>query len=214
MTRLLLLFVCFFVSSTQLWSQVQLNAGDILLLELPCYSCERIAEETGSRFSHSGLVLENEKGELVVTESLSTVRAVGLKSFVARSSIGASVKVMRSLPENLALSSFQEKSWSLFQQRYEGLLFDNLFLWNRYDDQGREMLYCSEFIAKFINHFLEIPLVPTPMNFTMHWDFWTRYFGRTPPQGELGNSPASFEAADGWYEVGEFEVAEFGREDL
>lgn len=203
------LLLCSILFSGIALAKVELKVGDILLLELSCYSCQRIAEETGSRFSHSGLILKNSQGELVVTESLNTVRAVDLISFVKRSAKGASVKVMRTNDFSLSEKHLEKASWLLFTQRYEGLLFDALFLWNRFDEQGREMLYCSEFIAKFLNHFLTRELLPEPMDFTMHWDFWQRYFGRTPPQGELGNSPASFEVAPGWFELGEFDVEEF-----
>lgn len=195
-------------------AQVDLRVGDILLLELPCYSCQRIAQETRSRFSHSGLILQNEHGELVVAESLNTVRVVGLQSFVNRSTKGATVKLMRtdewqeSDTEN-SNQSREKKMWSVFQNQYNGLLFDHSFLWNQRDQWGREMLYCSEFIAKFLNHFVARPLLPTPMDFSLHWDFWVKYFKGAPPQGELGNSPASFETSPGWFEVGEFATDEF-----
>lgn len=204
------LAICsFFFLSFSLQAKIDLRVGDILLLELPCYSCQRIAEETKSGFSHSGLILKNPQGELVVAESLSSVRVVELKSFVKRSTKGATLKVMRTNDFIMGADQLRKSSWELFQTKYQGLLFDDLFLWDRRDQWGREMLYCSEFIAKLLNHFLINPLEPEPMDFSLHWEFWQRYFGRTPPQGELGNSPASFEVAPGWFAVGEFLPDEF-----
>lgn len=187
---------------------VELKSGDVLLLELDCYSCQRIASETGSRFSHSGVVLRSQKsGEFVVAEALGSVKTVSLKEFTSRSAPGASVLVMRSfelerLHERRGTPLAEEMRLT-FRGSFDGLKFDRLYLWDRVDEQGRPMLYCSEFVAKFLNIFVQDDFSPRPLDFSHNWDFWARYYDGDVPQGQPGNSPGDFERDPRLYEVGE-----------
>lgn len=187
---------------------VELKSGDVLLLELDCYSCQRIASETGSRFSHSGVVIRSrETKEFVVAEALGSVKTVSLDEFVARSAPGASVLVMRSPElEGYLLEwgrMLEEQIRLAFHNSFAGLKFDKLYLWDRVDEQGRPMLYCSEFVAKFLNTFLVDDFSPRPLDFSQNWDFWDRYYDGDVPQGEPGNSPGDLERDPKLYVVGE-----------
>lgn len=204
-------FVAFFlgalVFATRLYA-LELRPGDILLQELDCYSCQRISSETASRFSHSALVIRSQNtGELVVAEALMKVRTLPLKEFVQRSAPGASVLVMRSyeldeLYEKKGKVLERELTQSFFRS-FEGLYFDKLYLWDRIDEQGRPMLYCSEFVVKFLNPFLTEDFQPRPLDFTHNWSFWSRYYDGNVPQGVLGNSPGDLEKDPKLYELGE-----------
>jgi hypothetical protein len=180
--------------------------GDIILLELNCFTCRLIAEETDSRFSHSGLVLRSPEGKLRVLESLRMVEDVSLESFLARSAPGASALVMRSFDSSLFQhKALQERMWSEYKQRWYGLPFDFQFLWDNFSPDGSELLYCSEFISKFLFNYLgSYPGAPAPMDYSRHYDFWERLFGAPPPQGKLGNNPASFYRDPEWYEAFEW----------
>jgi hypothetical protein len=97
--------------------------------------------------------------------------------------------------------SIERKMRKIFVRDYEGLGFDAKFSWSNRDLKGRELLYCSEFVAKFLNRFLRRDFLPRPMTFDRNPDYWMRYFGGNPPAGELGNSPGDFERSPLLYEV-------------
>ena len=63
---------------------LEIRAGDVILLPLYCYTCEILESETGSPFSHSGVVLEDESGDLVVAEALGDTHWVPLAEFLGR----------------------------------------------------------------------------------------------------------------------------------
>ena len=58
--------------------------GDLVLINLNCYSCQVIADETGSLYSHSGLVIEVTDNKITLVESLSKVSTIDLKTFISR----------------------------------------------------------------------------------------------------------------------------------
>ena len=185
-----------------------LRHGDLLLVELPCLSCQYIASETQSRFSHSGLVMENPRGELVVVESLGMVDHVSVEIFLGRAKFGSMTSVMRS-PEQDVLQSkeFKKIFWQDYLTNWRGLPFDRDFLWENENEFGEEYLYCSEMITKFLAQYLnDPPGKPTPMDYSRHLAFWRQYFRGEPPQGKLGNSPASFAEDPIWYQAFEIET--------
>lgn len=197
MKRNLLGFIGLLLVSTRLWGQ-ELRSGDLILIELNCWSCALIEEETQSEFSHSGLLLKNPAGEWRVLESLGEVRDVSLQSFLARVRDQDSVLLRRS-HESFFFDG--EQAWENYEREWKGLPFDSAFLWNNFNDQGDELLYCSEFIAKFLDQYMIMPGTPTPMTYHRNRDAWVRYFGSLPPEGELGNSPASFERDPRWFDL-------------
>jgi hypothetical protein len=80
----------------------------------------------------------------------------------------------------------------VFNEKFKNAPFDSKYLWNNTNQNGVEYLYCSEFIAKFLDHFLTKKTTPLPISYKKHFDYWTKYFKGLVPDGELGNSPAAF----------------------
>ncbi|MBT5095451.1 MAG: hypothetical protein HOM21_14470 [Halobacteriovoraceae bacterium] len=184
---------------------LEIRAGDVILLPLYCYTCEILESETGSPFSHSGVVLEDESGDLVVAEALGDTHWVPLAEFLGRTEKEKMAGLYRPKefhflwardPEGF--SKFKINLRRIFRTKYLGLGFDKKYLWDNYDSEGKELLYCSEFVSKFLNEFLTLEVEPAPMSFLKHWDYWVRYYGgvNEVPQGKLGNSPAYFSRSE------------------
>ena len=83
------------------------------------------------------------------------------------------------------------KMEQFFDENMRGRGFDSQYLWDNYDEDGRELLYCSEMVQKTLNAALVQPLATVQMDFTKDWDYWSTYFHGRVPQGAQGNSPAS-----------------------
>ena len=160
--------------------------GDVILLPLNCYSCRYIESETGAPYSHSGVVLRI-AGELRVAQSLGEVKSFALSDFLAMGRKGTKALHLRS--KFLKSSKGMVKD---YLKNFKGLRFDSKYRWNNFDSDGRELLYCSEFITKFLNRYLSKKLIPSPMDYRSNWDYWFNYFDGEVPQGEPGNSPADF----------------------
>lgn len=166
------------------------EVGDVILLDLDCYSCQKIEDETFGPYSHSGLVLEVD-GKKVVAQSLSSVHHVAIKAFLGFSNKPA----LHLRPTNITKNQ-QRILNETYRDKYFGQLFDHDFLW---DD---ETYYCSEFIYKILNEANILnDLAPWPMNFSRNYDFWKTYFHNEPPQGELGISPNDFFRSSDFYQV-------------
>lgn len=168
---------------------LNLKSGDIVLLPLNCRSCDVIASETGGSFSHSGIYLKNDRGEEFVIEALGKVRAVDFKSFIKRApsiyDVGyVRVKELEDVTNEVLFNTIVEKF-----QKYMGKGFDHHYLWDNTDENGDELYYCSEFVAKLLNELLINKFQTAPMDFTTNWDYWYRAFDGEVPQGKPGNSP-------------------------
>ena len=174
----------------------ELQNGDVLLISFNCYECRVIESETNSQFSHSGVVLKNENKEIRIGQSLGFVALYPLDQFLKNRTPGTLVSVYRpkefSDLSSAEKTSLEESMLSVFNSAFKGLPFDSRYLWNNFDEKGRELLYCSEFIAKFLDHFLNQPTIPYPLTYEKHADYWMKYFKGDIPEGVLGNSPASF----------------------
>lgn len=185
---------------------LDLQNGDVLLISFNCYECRVIESETNSSFSHSGVVVKNENHEIRIAQSLGSVALYPLEQFLKNKTPGTSVSVYRpkqfrklEVQESRAL---EDNMLSIFNSEFKGLPFDSKYLWNNFDSKGRELLYCSEFIAKFLDHFLSQPTVPFPLSYKKNEDYWLKYFKGSIPEGELGNSPAAFSHDDRFSFVG------------
>tara|TARA_R110000868_G_scaffold377142_7_gene642419 strand:- start:259 stop:834 length:576 start_codon:yes stop_codon:yes gene_type:complete len=170
---------------------LELKAGDVLLIELRCYSCSIIADETGSRFSHSGVVLGQQAGTTLVAQALGKVHATTLSTFVAQKSKNTSILVLR--PKNFMP---KENLINVFNRDWRGIPFDSNYTW---DD---EKLYCSEFVAKFLESFMGPVFPPKPLDFSRNWDYWSSVMNPVP-QGEPGNSPGDLERSSELEVIGE-----------
>lgn len=180
-----------------------LQSGDVLLLSLNCIECRMIESETESPFSHSGVVVIDQFNRVRVAQALTTVHDIPFEKFTSNMTRGTAVHVYR--PKQFANWSASEKQlnaaifYNLYYQKYRGLFFDSRFIWDNYDDKGQELLYCSEFIAKFLDNFLVEKTVPHIISYEKNWDYWYKLFKGDVPVGEVGNGPASF-ARDGRFE--------------
>ncbi len=173
-----------------------LEGGDVVLLSLNCYECRMIESETESTFSHSGVVIIDELGTKKIAQSLGRLDKFSLADFTKNKTPGTKVHVYR--PRDFKnLHKFErlnlEKSMlDTFNEKYKNAPFDSKYLWNNFTSNGVELLYCSEFIAKFLDHFLTKKTVPFPISYKKHFDYWQTYFKGIVPEGEIGNSPAAF----------------------
>jgi hypothetical protein len=160
-----------------------------------------ISATTQSPFNHSALVIEvSEDGDVWVAQALTKTEKIRLKDFLRQTRRPGTVMVRRPVELDDIYRSAPDRFASLalrlervFAQEFEGRSFDNAFLWDNTAADGTELLYCSEMVQKALNTILRDDLVPSPMDFSPHLDFWTRYFHGQVPQGLPGNSPASLE---------------------
>ena len=181
-----------------------LHAGDVVLIALNCYVCRVINETTESPYNHSGLILDTDLGLVSrVAQSLQSTHELSLSDFLRQAGKRSPIKILR--PRELDNSykndheAFESTTTVLndvFAQEMRGRAFDDNYLWNNVDNDGRELLYCSEMIQKTLNHVLTQPLRTIALDYSRHWDFWLNYFDGKVPQGEPGNSPASLANAD------------------
>lgn len=200
MKFLSLTFILFLTSLASLISlsafAVDLQSGDVILMSYNCYECRVIESETNSPYSHSGVVLKNEAGQVMVAQSIGFVNTYTLEKFLSRQTPGTRADVFRPqkfLKLNLkSQKKLNAKMLEVFNQTYKGAPFDVLYLWDNFDSEGRELLYCSEFIAKFMDHFLDTPTVPKVISYEKNKDYWSQYFKGNVPVNVLGNSPVSF----------------------
>jgi hypothetical protein len=182
------------------WSQgLKLEIGDILLQPLQCWSCGLIEQEENTKYAHSGLVVSLEP--LLVAESISEAHAIPYELFRARNKKSEPLKVMR-LKDKKLQTKLKRGFYQRFVRDYKGIKFDPLYLWNNVDRDGRELMYCSEFISKMLEAHLEINMPIKRMQFLKNRDYWFQYFNGRIPDGEWGNSPADFEKSDLFSHVG------------
>lgn len=172
------------------------KSGDVLLISFNCYECRVIESETNSQFSHSGVIIKNEAHEIRVGQSLGFVALYPIDQFLKNITPGSNVAVYR--PKEFLYQStgeqklLEQKMLQVFNTQFKGAPFDSRYIWDNFDSSGRELLYCSEFIAKFLDHFLNYPTVPYPLTYKKNEQYWLNYFKGNIPEGVLGNSPASF----------------------
>lgn len=182
---------------------LELKVGDILLQPLDCWSCSLIEAQEKSIYSHMGMVIETTPSVKVI-EALGTVRVLSIEEFNARTEKGARLSVRR-LQNSKAVTFIQEHQdllRKMFEEDFSGLKYDHDFLWNNFDERGLEKMYCSEMITKLLQGFMGIEVRVKRMNFDINREQWIRYFKGNPPDGLWGNSPATFENSELFYEVG------------
>lgn len=165
-----------------------------------------IESETNSLFSHSGVVVIDEIGEMRIAQSLGRLAHFSFADFTKNMTPGTFVHVYRPIElKNLSVQkrALLEKSMlDVFNEKFKNAPFDTKYLWSNFHSSGVEYLYCSEFIAKFLDHFLIKKTIPTPISYKKHFDYWTMYFRGHVPEGELGNSPAGFSRDDRFEFIG------------
>lgn len=185
-------------------AKTDLRVGDILLQPTDCWSCTLIEQEHDTIYSHLGIVLQVTPSVLVA-ESLGKVRLLSLEAFDAKTQKNQNLLVMRY--NNPALVDYFENQnarlLDLFRTEFEGKPYDKEFLWNNFDENGVEKLYCSEFISKFLQAFAGLEPKVRKMHFTKNRDLWSRYFKGQIPDGKWGNAPSDYHDLRELHEVGE-----------
>ncbi len=198
-----------------------LKTGQIILIPLTCHLCTLIEGEESSVFSHVGLVLNervevanaasgsNGRGgrdnggavETTVLEALGKVRQIKIADFLSRVPVGRAPLVVAPKAKINA-----HKLKRIFDREFNGLPYDEYFLWDNKVD-GKEALYCTEFLYKILSYFTRNLSEPKPMHYNFKREAWLRYFGKlnppiTAPDGKPGLSPGDFERFRGFDVVG------------
>ncbi|MBI2520873.1 MAG: hypothetical protein HYV97_10665 [Bdellovibrio sp.] len=191
---------------------LEVRTGDVILISLNCSLCPLIENETDSPYSHSGIVVQKDAGVIVVAQALGRgVHHVLLEQFLntVRTEGVAHIFRTRELdqlyhkhPESF--KNFEQKLWETYQKKFLGLPFDPYFLWDNFDAQGRERLYCSEFVAKLLNDSLRRDISTVPMDFSRNAAAWERLFHGAVPQGKPGLAPVDFSKNALFYFVNAF----------
>ena len=195
-------FIVSFLIPLRLWS-FELKVGDVLLQPLDCWSCSLIEAQENSVYSHMGVIIETHP-TVLVAEALGSVRIRDLSEFNARTSKRESVLVLR-LQDRQGVDYLQDQKFAfqkLFKSQFENLKYDQDFLWDNYDEKGNEKLYCSEMVTKLLNKFLGVQIPRKHMMFDINREQWILFFKGLPPDGHEGNSPATFEKSNLFFQVG------------
>ncbi len=183
---------------------LELKVGDILLQPRDCWSCSLIEAQEDSIYSHMAMVIE--VGETVkVVDALGTVKISDFAVFDKGTQKDHNISVRRFVNERAVefIQTNKEQFVEYYLSNFDGLKYDHDFIWNNFDENGNEKLYCSEMVTKMLSGFLRIELPMKRMKFDINRDQWIKYFQGNPPDGKWGNAPASFEKSDLFYEVGE-----------
>ena len=115
----------------------RVQAGDLVFQDLACGErCALIRSVTDSRYSHVGVVVE-EDGARMVWEALAPVGPVPLSEWVRRG-IDGDVAVYRPRPSLRPLRAAVEQA----MERMAGRAYDGDYQWDT------ERIYCSELVAK------------------------------------------------------------------
>ena len=181
MVKALYLLVFFSVSA-----RADFRVGDIILQPRRCYVCSLIEAQEQSSFSHMSVVVKIQTGEVMVADSLTQVRVLPLQRFLSEGDRSRAHKVFR----------FKEKLQGTLWESVKPLIgaeFDGAFLWDNLGRDGREALYCSEFVTKVVNQHLTRKFPTKPMDYSVNREIWDQLFGGSAPHGLPGNSPADFE---------------------
>ncbi|MEZ4251770.1 MAG: YiiX/YebB-like N1pC/P60 family cysteine hydrolase [Polyangiales bacterium] len=129
---------------------LEVRPGDVVLQDLRCGErCAAIRAVTRSRYTHVGVVLE-EEGELVVWEALAPVGPTPLGEWARRGRLA----VYRPPLDETTYPRFADAV-----RAYAGRPYDGSYLW----DDGR--IYCSELVAKaWRDAFGEALVEPRPVS--------------------------------------------------
>lgn len=202
MTKFLLLLA--FLSHAFAALATDLQVGDVLLKPMDCWTCTLIEDEENTIYSHMGIVIATAPN-IMVAEALGKVRQISLEDFQKTTAKGKKISVLRMNNERASdfILKNQDRFRTLFRTDFEGLGYDDSFLWNNLDANGRELLYCSEFVTKFLFAFMRFEFPVKRMHFNHNRDQWVEYFKGNVPDNKWGNAPADYERSDLFHQVGE-----------
>lgn len=183
---------------------LELKVGDVLLQPLHCYNCSLIEQQEKTIYSHIGVVIQTTP-EVMVAEAFMKVRKVTLAEFNQKTEKKQALRVLRFRHEGLVedMQREQEELRMIFAQDFEGLYYDAVFRWNNFDDEGREMMYCSELVSKLFQAFKGLDMPIKRMTFDVNREAWVKFFKGNVPDNEWGNSPGDYERSSLFYVVGD-----------
>ena len=164
------------------------ETGDLIFIELDTDLSDLISDETGSPYSHVGILMKY-PDKIRVAHSLGFVHQSSLEAF---ESLGKSDHGLLPILRHRELVFDKRKRDKLlsFYKEFHGLPYNDSYLWGDNECEIKHV-YCSEFVTKILNRVLDDKIEPAPMNFSRNWKAWNVYFKGRIPQGKLGNSPAS-----------------------
>lgn len=191
------IFIVLFCLSSMVQA-ARYQAGDVILVSLPCYICSLIELEENSKFSHIGII-NIENGQPVVYEARGSVKKTSMKSFLNLLKADRVIRIIR-LP--MVFNAKELRYY--FEEFYEGLDYDRGFLWNNFDEHNNEKLYCSELVYKMLSHFWDFTLKPKKMHFDQHPDIWFKYFKGNVPAGKMGLAPEDLNKSSEFSLVGDY----------
>ena len=178
-----------------------LKNGDVILQSQACFVCQLIEEEENSPYSHIGVIVTPERGEPMVLESWGYVTNTPLSEFLARRKRNTQSLILRAQNQFKLGNTNSHEFMNRFVNYFAGKTYDPEFLWNNFDHNG-ERLYCSEFVAKFMNPFLGNKILPKAMHYERNRSAWMHYFRGNPPDGKPGLSPGDFERSPLFHKIG------------
>lgn len=186
---------------SQAFSQ-SLQSGDVIVQSFDCMECRLIQDETNSPYVHSGIIVRDRDGVLKVAEALGPVGLTPLNKFLARGKINSFFRSKEiQVYSESEFQDFDKKLSQVFFDSFWKLPFDNDFLWDNKTSDGKETLYCAEFVSKILNHFLNEAIEPTPMSYKKNYEAWKKIFRGNVPDGLPGISPSYFPRSDKFVEV-------------
>ncbi len=170
-----------------------IEAGDILLQPLKCWSCSLIEQQENSEFSHVGIYLGQDQ---VAEAYFDKVKIVSLAEFMKKTDPARFVLVRRLVVQP---DEFEAKL-RLEVDKLLGLTYDRWFLWDN------DKIYCSELVYKVLAPIVELrDLSPKGMLFDVNPEHWDRYFRDQTPRGQLGISPEDFNLSSDFISVEKLE---------
>lgn len=188
-----------------LWGQAfaqNIQSGDIIVQSFDCMECRLIQDETNSPYVHSGIIIRDHDGVLKVAEALGPVGLTPINKFLARGKINSIFrsKEIQAYSQS-EFQDFDQKLTQVFFDFFWKLPFDNDFLWDNKTSEGKEALYCAEFVSKILNRFLNETIEPTPMSYKKNYEAWKKIFRGKVPDGLPGLSPSYFPRSEKFVEV-------------
>jgi len=194
-----LILILFFVTQGRAF---ELQSGDVVIQSFDCMECRLIQDETNSPYVHSGLIVKDKEGVLKVAEALGPVGLTSVDLFFKRGTLNSvfrSKEIAELAP--LAFDKFELKLTTVFFQDFWKLPFDSDFLWDNISEDGKDKVYCAEFVAKLLNVFFNDKIVPVPMSYKKNYELWKKIFRGKVPEGLPGLSPAYFSRSEKFIEI-------------
>lgn len=195
-------FFLFFFFSFTVFANIpweKLRTGDIILLSLECRVCSLIELEEGLPYSHMALVYRDKKNILKLVESWGSagVKAKTVTEFFQDKKLNSKNTMIVLRHKKLLNTKKYFFEVPVILENFLNKKYDPHFLWDNKDQDQEPMYYCSEFIYKFFQSWLDdnFKMKTKKMTFSKYYSHWVQYFKalkQKVPAGKEGISPADF----------------------